>query len=265
RVGRVLNYGTHVFPLGEPHLSGSSNLFSFTLGAGAFPRTVKLEPAQVPVGDTQEENCRVELKGWNLGGTKSEFYIQQGEWPKPIRIDPFHPAADYSAWKLAITDEEIKFTAQPAIDDGRGTYREMLPGIYKAFIKKAHPVAFSGGLTRSIKHLSNSVMFTVIPFVKKVGALPSAHPERELEAEAEALKHVDKADVTVVISDEILIQKASGSPAKGQYVIKKTEGKITLKLSDGLIAFWNGLSEKALPFRLIINGAESQPAWIVPS
>jgi hypothetical protein len=258
RAGRVLTIGPYVTTTTAPRLFKCRNRLSFPIPDGRLPQQVDISPAQVPVGDLEEANRQVIFEGMGLTGGQIELCLRHGDWKEPIPVD--------KTWNQMVTETEIRITLQDTVTPPEGTAQTILPGMYSAFVRRTTAHVLSDGTTRHIEHNSNDVPFMVLPYIKSISTLPADGPDNIVTVESEAFSKVGPEAIKVYVADEPLQYRSSlGKPAKGQYDIKGVPKQLRLRLSDTLVASWNAMTRKSLPFRLLVNGCESPPRWIEPA
>ena len=165
--------------------------------------------------------------------------------PKSITAD--------MAWGAIATDDRIIAVTQNQID---GT--DILPGIYTAKALVSESRTMPDGSTRTFTSGSNKTPFTITPRIDSVG---DPDPDGNLTVTGFRFEHADIAaeDVEVYISAEPLVAGVEGALNPGEYSI--TTDAIT-EISTLTLQLPTGTSSGFVPFRLIINGAESAPVWV---
>lgn len=234
RTGRVLDYGVHTFITGAPKLTGSKNMLTVTLPDSGASQEIELRPAEVPMGG------RFELSGVNLNADETDLVINNSAWSECIKAD--------MSWGVIATDDRIMVTSQNQID---GT--DIVPGIFTAKALVSETRTMPDGSTRTFTNSSNETPFTITPRIDSVGSPDS---DGILTVTGFCFEHTDitVAEVAVFISAEPLISGTAGALNPGEYAISDAS-TLTLRLPTGVDSGF-------VPFRLIIKGAESAPAWV---
>jgi hypothetical protein len=234
RAGLVLDYGVHTFVTGSPQLSSSQNTLSITIPGSGAAQDIELQPAQVPIG------VRFELLGVNLSGDDTRCLIGNSRWDKPLAAD--------LGWGVSATAERIIATVQEQIDA-----QDILPGIYTAKALVTEYRRMPDGSTRSFEKSSNETPFTITPRIDSIGA-PDISGNVAVTGFRFQHADIEASDVQVFLGSDPLSSGTSGSLNSGEYAITDASN-LELRLAAGTASGY-------LPFRLIINGAESPPSWI---
>jgi hypothetical protein len=232
RRGRVLAYGVHTFARGTPRLDGSRNRVQFTVAGEAAPRELELQPAEVTYGAT------VTLFGADLQGDVVTLILDNRRFAAPVEVSSI-------AWSVGATGSTVTATIQPTAGP-----ETVLPGIYGATVKVAASRRMPDGTTRRFELRSNQTPFAVTPQVAAIipGAVWVVNGGRFDPA-------VLTPDAIQVFVGADRLTRVTATPAPGEFrVISNTTLQFVppASLAPGTVA----------PFRLLVNGAESAPAWI---
>jgi hypothetical protein len=132
----------------------------------------------------------------------------------------------------------------------------ILPGIYSAQIKVLDKRVISDGSTRTFEKFSNVTPFTVTP---KVETLSAPDANNVVNITGFIFQHADlqPENVQVFVGETLLSVGTYDHLNRGQFAIKVDDDK---KMQIRLPA--NLDSGTFVPFRLFVNGAESEPKWI---
>ena len=234
RAGRVLDYGVHTFVTGAPRLSASKNTLRVTIPDTVVTQEIELRPAEVPIGS------RIEFLGVNLSRDDTRLVISNSRWDTPA-------AADFS-WGVTATDARVIATVRDQIDGNT-----ILPGIYSAKALVNEHRTMPDGSMRTFIKASNETPFTISP---RIDTLGSPDASGNVIVTGFIFQHTDikTEDIQVYLGTNPLQGGISGALNPGEYVITDAttlEFRLPTDTSPGHI-----------PFRLLINGAESPPAWI---
>jgi len=234
RTGLVLDYGVHTFVTGAPRLSSSRNELSVSIPGSGVSQDIELQPAQVPFGG------RFELNGVNLSGDDTRCLIANNRWDAPLTAD--------MGWGVTATAERIIATVQDQIDG-----QDILPGIYTAKALVTEYRRMPDGSTRSFEKSSNQTPFTITP---RIDSISAPDLSGNVAVTGFRFQHADIAaeDVQVFLGSEPLVGGTAGSLNPGEYAVSDASN-LELMLAAGT-------APGHIPFRLLINGAESPPAWI---
>jgi len=233
RAGRVLDYGVHTFVSGSPRLTGSQNTITIIVPVSGTVQEIELRPAEVPIGS------RVEFAGVNLTGDETKLLIKSGLWPKPVEAD--------LSWGVIAENNRVLATVRENIDGN-----PILPGIFSAAVQVISYSLMPDGSRRAFPNTSNETPFTITPRIKNITTPDVAG---NLTITGHIFKHADikPEHIQVFLGSQPLSKGTSGALNPGEYAV---DDESTLKLR--LTAAAKGY----VPFRLLINGAESSPQWI---
>jgi hypothetical protein len=236
RAGRVLTYGVFTFTRGAPHLDGSRSSVTFTIPGEPQSRTVVVQPAEAPISG------EVVFFGSDLAGDQTALLLKSPRFAEPIEVG--------SDWGVVAVEDQIFATVQA---QAGGTL--IVPGMYSTIAKVIVRRLMPDKTVRDFVTTSNETPFVVTPRITGIAA-PDAQGR-------------------VVVQGGIFQDAAIGSDAVELYVGSvKLPPRAGAVLNPGEFEVQNassiryrypiaGLSAGAVvPFRLIINGAESAPNWV---
>lgn len=234
RGGRVLDYGVHTFVTGAPRLISSKNILSVTIPDTGVTQDLELRPAEVPF------DSRFTLLGNNLGGDDMQLVLNNSRWDEPI-------AADLS-WGVTATDERVIAIVQNQTDGN-----DILPGLYSGKVLINEYRTMPDGSTRTFTKTSNETPFAITPRIDTISTPDGAG---NVDVTGYIFQHSDISaeDVQVYLGTELLSSGTGGALNPGEYDISSPttlEFRLPTSTASGHI-----------PFRLLINGAESPPAWV---
>lgn len=240
RATRVLTYNVFSGIKGAPRLTASSNALSFAVPGEPEPREAILQPAEVSYGQT------VTFKGSDIGGRETILLLANAGWDETVQVD--------SSWKVSGQTGELKAIVQQAITRPSLSDLVVLPGVYAAQVRVLDERVDSRGKTRRFEELSNFTPFTITPFVESLGVPDGAGV---LEVKGAIFQHTSltSSSVQVYIAETRLVSGTYNNLNQGEFAVRD-ENTLQIRLPSGL---QHGIS---VPFRLIINGAESQPQWV---
>ena len=238
--GRVLQYGTFLFPEGAARITASHNKLSFPVPPSNEIRSVDIQPAQAPFGND------IGFYGTGFQGDQLELILFRPGWDKPCVA---------SGWNLRIENgNKITVTVQEqAVEKGSNPVvnRDVLPGIYTAQVQVSRRRTLPNGEIRAFESSSNQFPFTITPKITgitgPVGSIFTVKGHIFQHAELEA------KEIMVLVGDIQLLRDNALGP--GTF---STPSADTLQFNPP-----PGLSSgDILPLRIIISGAESPPRWI---
>jgi hypothetical protein len=235
--GRVLTYGVQSFTEPPPRLESSVSRLRFTLPGATQPNELELRPAQAPVGG------EVRFLGSGLADTSTELLLTNARFDKPVVAD----------WSPAVRDDAITATI-----GATATGETVLPGVYAASARVTRRLAGPGG-TRDLEQVSNVAPFVVLPRVAPLAAPVGG----ALTVTGGAFLHpeLDQRAVEVYVGGTRLRNRpppaVPPTPALGPGEFRATAADtLAVRLPAGLT------SGEVLPFRVLVNGAESEPRWV---
>jgi hypothetical protein len=235
--GRVLAYNVFAFPSQTPRIDSSANTLIFTVPGEADPREIIVRPAQVPIGG------QVHFDGSSLTGDQTAFLLHHALWPAPIEVNP-------AAWALQATAERVSVTVQ----DTAGP-RDIIPGIYGAVVRATRRRPTAAGATRDFEYFSNQSPFAISP---RIDGLTAPTPAGDVTVTGRLFQHADLPPdaVAVYLGDTRLTAGAGGALNPAEFAAMSPT-QLDFRLPAGLAP------GQLLPFRLVINGAESPPRWVI--
>jgi hypothetical protein len=238
RPGRVLEYGVTVFPAEVPRIEGSSSTLTFTIPGEAAPRETVARPAQVAPGDT------LTVQGSALAGDDTTLLLRGASWDEPLEADP--------GWAVAATSTRLTANVQATVGG-----KDVVPGVYSAVVRVARRRAATGREARALEQPSNPVPFVVIP---RLAAVSGPQADGRATITGETFEHPDVAaeDVEVYVG-EARLERHQPPPAalpRGAFRVEDAN-TIQLRLPAGLAPGSTPL------LRVVVNGAESPPRWVV--
>lgn len=234
--GRVLSYGVYTFTAQTPRLYSSHHVLSFTLPGATETREVEVRPAQVPIGG------RVTFEGDSLTGDSLDLLLRNERWDAPQAVD--------NAWNLVVAGNRVEADVQ----ESTGT-EDILPGIYGAIVRVVRRRQTPDGQTRDFTYLSNECPFTIIPDIQNVSAPTAAGL---VTVTGRFFQHPDllPENVQVYVADALLATGAAGSLNAGEFAVVDAT-HLEARLPAGLTP------ADHVPLRILVNGAESPPRWVL--
>jgi hypothetical protein len=240
RAARVLTYDVYPFVQGAPRLLTSCNTLSFTVPGESAPRELVLQPAEVSYDQV------VTFKGTNLTAKETLFLLNNPKWDEAVEVD--------STWAVLAKPGEVNAKVQQNITRPPLTPVTILPGIYSAQVKVIDERLTSDGSFRRFEKLSNFTPFTITPYVQSLGT-PNAAGVLDVQGAIFKDADLQPDNVQVFIAEMRLKPGTYANLNPGELAVKDANN-MRIRLPNGLA------SGEYVPFRLVINGAESQPQWI---
>jgi hypothetical protein len=237
RAGRVLTYGVFSFVRGAPFLEGSRSTITFTIPGESNPRSVEVQPAQAPV------TGQLVFFGSDLAGDETTLIISGPKFKDGVDVG--------SEWGVVASDNQI--FAAVALTLGVDT---VVPGTYTAVARVVERRVMPDKTVRDFPKTSNAVPFVVTPRITAIQ--PPDLNQRVL------VKGGVFQDATGIADDAVEVFVGSNSlPVKTGLALNPGEYEV---LDAGNLRFRYPIpgvaSGSTVPFRLIINGAESAPNWV---
>jgi hypothetical protein len=237
RAGRVLTYGVFSFVRGAPFLEGSRSTITFTIPGEANPRSVEVQPAQAPV------TGQLIFFGSDLAGDETTLIISSLKFKDGVEVG--------SEWGVVASDSQIFATIAPTL--GVDT---VVPGTYTAIAKVVERRVMPDNTVRDFPKTSNAVPFVVTP---RITAIQPPDLNQRVVVKGGVFQ-----DATGIAPDAVEVFVGSNSlPVKAGLAINPGEYEI---IDAGNLRFRYPIpgvaSGSTVPFRLIINGAESAPNWV---
>lgn len=234
RAGRVLDYRVHTFVTGSPRIISSKNILNVTIPDSGMTQKIELKPAQVPMGS------EFEILGVNLSGDDNKIVINNSRWSEAL-------TADFS-WGITATNERIIATVQNQVDGN-----DIIPGFYTVKALVIEQRTMPDGSTRKFTKSSNETPFSI---TARIDNITAPDPAGNVVVTGFRFQHADikQENVQVFLGVDSITQGVGGALNPGEYNITNP-GQLELRLPAGISAGY-------IPFRLLINGAESPPAWI---
>jgi len=243
RVERVLRYGVQIFVNGAPRLEASRNTVTFRLPGEATDRTAEVQPGEVATGEN------ISFDGTDLAGDNTTLVIGKPAWDQSqeVGID----------WGVVAGTSTIL----ARIGSRAGT-EDIVPGLYSAAARVSRTRIMPDGRTRVFPHESNQVPFTVAPTITNPAynaVAVAVGPQNIVTVDGGIFQHADvlPENVRVFVGRE---------PVPLETTIALTPGHFEI-VNPNRIRFRFPLagvnSGETLPLRIIVNGAENSPRWVL--
>jgi hypothetical protein len=237
RSGRVLTYGVYTFVRGAPYLEGSRNTVQFTIPGEAAARSVQLQPAQAPAGG------KVIFFGSDLAGDQTTLIITSVNFANGVEVG--------SEWGVVASDTQIFATVGATLALGT-----VVPGTYTAVARVIERRVMPDKTVRDFPKSSNATPFLVTPRIDLIQP-----PDALQQVEVQGGVFQDAAGITadaieVFIGSNSVPLKSGAALNPGEYEIVDPAN---LRFRYPIAGVSSG---STVPFRLIINGAESAPRWV---
>jgi hypothetical protein len=237
RAGRVLTYGVFTFVRGAPYIEGSRSTVTFTIPSETDIRSVVLQPAEASVNDN------LTFFGSGLSGDDVTLRISSMKFPAGVEVG--------AEWGVVADGTHIFAKVAPTLGTGI-----VVPGTYTAVAKVVERRKMPDGTLRDFPKTSNAAPFVVTPRITAI------HPP-DLSQRVLVQGGVFQ-DSTGIAADAIEVYVGANSlPLKAGATLNPGEYEV---LDAANLRFRYPVPGVApastVPFRLIINGAESAPQWV---
>jgi hypothetical protein len=206
-----------------------------TIPGTTTSQDILLSPAEVPIGEP------VEFTGINLSSDDTRLIVKSSKWDDAATAD--------LGWAVSATGGRIYATVQQTVDG-----RPVLPGIYTAKVRTRTTRTVPGGGVKIFTQTSNETPFIITPVIDHEIMTPDSSGLVQVAGYIFQHADIEDKDIDVFLGAERLAPGTAGSLNAGEYaVIDATH--LELLLPTGVTAGY-------VPFRLVINGAESPPSWV---
>jgi hypothetical protein len=238
--GRVLSYGNFVFPDGIPRISGTSNTVKFTAPGALQSQELTIQPAQVaPGGD-----MLIDGSSWNGDSVGLQFYSDN--WPGALTAD--------ATWMITSSALDQLQVTIPQTVMVNGSSVNVLPGSYRVQVVVQRTILDSTGQTRVMTTVSNQFPFMVTP---RIDGVLFAATTATISGWYFALQPAPPSLPTV---DAFLgathLDTVANAPLPPNYDIQVLN-QLIINLPPATP------SGTSFPLRIMVNGAESAPYWLV--
>ncbi len=232
---RVLSYGIQSFVSGLPHIETSRYVLTYLPPESSEPGRVELRPAQVPAGS------RVSFLGSGFANSVQKVMLKNTRWDSPVELD--------SSWDIQSGTSEFSIEVQATADT-----EDVLPGVYSAIAVVRRRIRDSRGNLQDFEHKSNESPFLIVPRIDSITGPTGSDPVVTVQGYIFQHADLDAESLEVYIGSQML-QEVGGAVSAGEFTVNSST-EIQLEAPSGLI------SGQHYSLRIIVNGAESQPAWI---
>jgi hypothetical protein len=267
--GTVFAVGTYLVAIGSPALACSRNVVSFSLPPGTgvtVPQRIESTPARVStdVGDPAFPNNRFELLGTELTiGKSRQLILRNPLWQRQgfdaAAVDPgLNPT-----WQVSFQPDRIEVDLQPSLTVSGAAVLTLFPGIYSASLRVIRDEEVVLGQLKQIADASNETTLFVTPRIASNGPLGGDNRVTVELVPGFDLTHgagTDEAlDIRLLYAGRVYERGFIAAPSDpgdndGRYDV--AVNSVTFQVDSATTAAGEH------PFRLVVNGAETQPYWI---
>ena len=238
---RVLRYGVQIFVNGAPRLDTSRSTVTFRIPGESTDRTADVQPAEAASGET------LFFDGTDLNGDSTSLLIRKVGWDTAQEVG--------TDWGVVAGPVSIS----AAVQNAAGA-KDVVPGVYSASALVTRFRTMPDGSTRAFPQESNQVPFTVAPTITNPAHnVVAVGVGNIVTITGGIFQHPDVAPegVRVFVGAEPVPLEPVGPLSPGHFEITSaTQLRISFPLA-GVV------SGSTLPLRVIVNGAENAPRWVL--
>ena len=240
---RVLRYGVQIFVNGAPRLDTSRSTVTFRLPGEATDRAAEVQPAEAASGEN------LYFDGTDLNGDSTTLLIRKTGWDEAQEVG--------TDWGVVAGPASILAQVQ----DAAGS-KDVVPGVYSASARVTRFRSLPDGTTRAFAQESNQVPFTVAPTITAPAynaVAVAVGPQQIVTINGGVFQHADvSADsIRVFVGPEPILLEPTAALTPGHFEIASPT---QLRFRFPLAGVTSGAT---LPLRVIVNGAENSPRWVL--
>jgi len=244
RAGRVLKYSIFTFTRGAPRLDGSRATITFTIPGDTSTTSVESQPAEVSVRNlVTNTGGELSFIGSDLTGDATTLLIKNKRFSEPEEVG--------IEWGVTATEGQIFAAVHPTAGSNR-----ILPGIYSAMARVTTRRLDADNKIRTFNKTSNEAPFIVTPRIDNISA-PDPAGVVTVTGAVYQDPDLDIESVEIFVGPNRVPLKAAALLNAGEFEVVNTT---TLRFRYPIPGINPG---ETVPFRLLINGAESAPNWVV--
>jgi hypothetical protein len=243
RVQRVLRYGIQIFVNGAPRLDTSRSTVIFRVPGETVDRTAEVQPGEAAAGED------LFFDGNDLTGDGTTLLIRKPGWDEPQEVG--------TDWGVVAGPNSVLARVQNAA--GSNT---VVPGVYSASVRVVRYRTMPDGSTRAFAQESNQVPFTVAPVITNPAynaVAVAVGPQNIVTVDGGIFQHADvlPENVRVFVGPEPVLLEPTLVLTPGHFeIVNATRLRFRFPLA-GVV------SGATLPLRVIVNGAENAPRWVL--
>lgn len=264
--GIVLNLGTFLVQIGSPHLERSQSLVHFELplrNRGPLPPPqIEASPARVTLNDPfspPETLNQLLLLGTNLTAGRSRSLVLKNRiWDNLLMPIPGNPTEFIVPdWPIEFASDLIAVTLNSPViherPDASTIPLPVLPGFYSVFVRSILEEKVINNELKQIFVTSNEIGFVVAPLI--VGNETLVAGNIQIDLGFDPLDTNFPADaIQVIVAGQVYTRVPASPTNVEEFFVTNSPNRITLNPHVPVT--------EPIPFRLIVNGAESAPFWI---
>ena len=265
--GIVLNLGAFLVQIGSPHLECSQSLVHFQLpqrNRGPLPPLpIEASPARVTLNNPfspSEILNQLQLLGTNLTvGRSRSLVLKNRIWDNLLTPIPGNPTElIVPDWPIEFTSDRITVTLNSPVmherPDASIISLPLLPGFYSVLVRSILEEKVIDNELKQVVVTSNEIGFVVAPLILGNGNLMGGNIEISLGFDPEDPNFPADA-IQVIVAGQVYTRvPASPTINAEEFFVANSPNRITINPHIPVT--------EPIPFRLIVNGAESAPFWI---
>ena len=240
---RVLRYGVQVFVNGAPRLDTSRSTVTFRIPGEASDRIAEVQPAESAFGSN------LSFDGTDLIGDNTTLLIRKSGWDEAQEVG--------TDWGVVAGPATILAQVRSAAGSN-----DVVPGVYSASARVTRYRNMPDGTTRAFAQESNQVPFTVAPAITNPAynaVAVAVGPQNIVTVDGGVFQHADVTpeSVRVFVGPEPVLLEPTMVLTPGHFeIVNATQLRFRFPLP--------GVTPGAtLPLRVIVNGAENTPRWVL--
>jgi hypothetical protein len=270
-IGLAYDLGLFVAAGRAPRIDKVAGIVAFTPPAesGMGPQALKTAPARATLAPGLDPPVnRIELSGTALAGDgspggaglvlRSEAWRQREPPVRAVRVDP----ARNPDWAVTLDERSGRFDLQGGVKHVVNGVEEVLavtPGIYTVSVEAVRRRQTRAGLSRAVTSESNQIAFSVGARIDRVDP-PNAAGRLVLKLLGGAVDlTADDPDIQLAVDGMLYVETDAfdDDPDEDAGCFRRDPDGVEFH------PLFDPAQPGAHPLRLVVNGAESQPFWVV--
>jgi len=254
--GRVLTYGNYIFLKGAPQITGSQNIIGYTLPGDTVQRQIKVQPAQSPPAKLPPAPVPIDSMISFFGSGFEGDNIQIRLINRTLNVSMLNNT-DWSV-SLAGVNAVSAIVREKALVEKTSAPADVLPGMYVAQIVVSRTLQLPNGQTRLVTNSSNQFPFIISPRIDTISPLAGtvATITGYIFQYFVGLIDILADKIDVYVGDKRMTRNTTA-------LFNPDEFKMTAPNTMQINLAGPVTPGQQIPLRVIIDGAESGPKWIL--